>query len=77
MPGDAVYVWQSGRGLLAKARATTVASEVTSTTVVPWPDPERYRYTFGLEVVEELDEPIADRFKNYRSVEFGLRIGKR
>jgi hypothetical protein len=73
MPSDLVYVWLSGKGLLAKARATTSADEVRSTTAVPWPEPERYRYTFGLKVLVEFDEPIPDRFKDHRSIEFGLR----
>jgi hypothetical protein len=53
--------------------ATTAATEVTSTRAVPWPDPHRYVYTFGIEVLAEFDEPIGDRFRDRRSIEFGVR----
>lgn len=72
-PGDDVYVWQSAKGLLAKAVATTAARAVTTLAAVPWPDPERYSYTFGLDVVVELARPVADRFRDHRSVRFGIR----
>jgi hypothetical protein len=46
---------------------------VTPTRAVPWPDPHRYAYTFGIEVIAEFDEPIGDRFRDRRSIEFGVR----
>jgi hypothetical protein len=70
--GDAIYVWQSGKGLIAKATARSSAREATLAEV-PWPDPGRYSYIFDIDVVGELPEPVADRFKEYRSIRFGLR----
>jgi hypothetical protein len=72
-PGDDMFVWQSGAGLIARARVLTSAREVTDAGSVPWPDPQRYSYTFGIEVLEEFEEPIGDRFKDHRSIRFGIR----
>jgi hypothetical protein len=72
-PGDELFVWQSGAGLIARARILTAAREVTDPGSVPWPEPQRYSYTFGIEVQQELDEPIGDRFKDHRSIQFGTR----
>jgi hypothetical protein len=71
-PGDVVYVWQSGRGLLAKAEAKSAARQ-PRIDEVPWPDPARYSYIFDIDVLAELRNPIADRFKEHRSVRFGIR----
>lgn len=72
-PGDDVFVWQSGAGLIARARILSSARAVSDIGEVPWPQPERYSYTFGIEVQEELEEPIGDRFKDHRSIRFGIR----
>jgi hypothetical protein len=73
-PGDELFVWQSGLGLIAEARVATPSRAVTNIGEVPWPDPERYSFVFGIDVQREIIEPIADRFKDQRSVRFGIRI---
>lgn len=57
--GDDVLLWMSKAGWLVHCRATTRAREPRSLAEVPWPDPERYRYIFGIEVVSEPTVPIA------------------
>lgn len=56
--GDDVFFWLSGAGWLAHGRATTAAREPRNTAEVPWPNPTRYRYIFGLDVVSEPATPI-------------------
>jgi hypothetical protein len=70
---DDLFVWQSGDGLIAQARIESPARPVTDVGVVPWPDPQRYTYVFDISVVRELAEPIGDRFREHRSVRFGIR----
>jgi hypothetical protein len=72
-PGDDLFVWQSGAGLIARARIVTTARAVSNIGEVPWPNPQRYSYTFGIDVQQELSQPIGDRFKDYRSIRFGIR----
>lgn len=72
-PGDDLFVWQSGAGLIAHARIVTPARPVADPGGVPWPQPERYSYTFGITVELELDHAIGDRFKDHRSIQFGIR----
>ncbi len=72
-PGDDLFVWQSGAGLIAHARIVTPARAVTDPGELPWPEPQRYSYTFGISVQQELDEAIGDRFKDHRSIQFGIR----
>jgi putative restriction endonuclease len=57
--GDALFLWKSGEGWLAHCRATTDARAPRDITEVPWLDPQRYRYLFGIEVLREPPVPIA------------------
>jgi hypothetical protein len=72
-PGDELFVWQSGAGLRAYASIESEARAVTDVGTVPWPQPERYTYLFDIAVARELGEPIGDRFKDHRSLRFGIR----
>lgn len=72
-PGDELFVWQSGAGLLAHAQIENAANAVTDSSSIPWPDPARYSFTFQIAVDLELAEPASDRFKDHRSVRFGIR----
>jgi hypothetical protein len=56
--GDSLYIWQSKAGWLAECRATTNAYAPQTTTEVPWPEPDRYRYLFGIDVVVENADPV-------------------
>jgi hypothetical protein len=71
--GDELFVWRGGAGLIARASIVTAGRPVTSVSEVPWPDPQRYSFIFGIDVEEELLRPGADRFKDHRSVKFGIR----
>ena len=71
--GDELFVWQSGAGLLAQASVESAARPVTDRGVVPWPQPERYTYLFDIALTRELESPIGDRFKDHRSIRFGIR----
>ncbi len=57
--GDDLFLWKSGAGWLAHCRATTDAWSPRDVTEVPWPEPERYRYLFRMDVVAEPPAPIA------------------
>jgi hypothetical protein len=57
--GDDLFLWKSGEGWLAHCRATTDAYAPKDVTEVPWPEPGRYRYLFGIEVLREPPMPIA------------------
>ncbi len=59
--GDDLFLWKSGEGWLAHCRATTDARRPRDVTEVPWPEPQRYRYLFGIEVLSEPPVPIAMR----------------
>jgi HNH endonuclease len=59
--GDDLFLWKSGEGWLAHCRATTDASAPHGVPEVPWPEPQRYRYLFGIEIVSEPPGPIAMR----------------
>ena len=59
--GDDLFLWKSGEGWLAHCRATTDAWAPRGVSEVPWPEPERYRYLFGIEVLSEPPVPIAMR----------------
>ncbi len=72
-PGDELFVWKSGAGLIARARILSSARRVTSLGEVPWPQPERYTYTLAISVQDELDDAASDRFKDHRSIRFGIR----
>lgn len=72
-PGDELFVWQSGAGLVAHASIVTAARAVTTIGEVPWPEPQRYSYTFGIDVDQELQRAVGDRFNDHRSVRFGIR----
>jgi hypothetical protein len=74
-PGDVVFIWLSGAGLLAAVRVLGPAVEVVSPARVPWPEPARYRYTFPIEVIAEVapEAAVPDRFPNNRSERFGIR----
>lgn len=56
--GDDLFLWQSGDGWLAHCRATTDAWAPRDATEVPWPEPERYRYLFRIDVLREPSSPI-------------------
>jgi hypothetical protein len=71
--GDELFVWRSGAGLIARARITSAARAVTNPGEVPWPEPQRYTFTFGIEVEQELESPVGDHFKDHLSVRFGIR----
>lgn len=62
--GDRLFVWAAGQsgGLIACAWITGTARPVRSTSDVPWPEPERYGFTFPVELVAELDDPFSDEF---------------
>lgn len=57
--GDDLFLWKSGEGWLARCRATTDARAPRDVTEVPWPEPTRYRYLFGIEVLSEPSTPIS------------------
>jgi putative restriction endonuclease len=57
--GDDLFLWKSGEGWLAHCRATTDAWAPRGVNEVPWPEPERYRYLFGIELLSEPPVPIA------------------
>lgn len=58
--GDDLFLWKSGAGRwLAHCRATTDAWAPRGVTEAPWPDPQRYRYLFGMDVLSEPTTPIA------------------
>jgi hypothetical protein len=59
--GDDLFLWKSGEGWLAHCRATTDAWAPRDVTEVPWPQPERYRYLFRIDVLREPALPIAMR----------------
>lgn len=71
--GDSLYVWQSGTGVIARARVTGRPFEFTSSRPAPWPQPETYVYGIPIEVDEELAEPAGDAFDGYRSQRFGVQ----
>lgn len=56
--GDDLFLWKSGEGWLVHCRATTDAWAPRGVTEVPWPEPDRYRYLFGIEVLSEPPVPI-------------------
>lgn len=72
-PGDELFVWQAGAGLIARAEIRSAAREVLDPASVPWPEPQRYSYTFEIDVQQELNQPVTDRFKDHRSTRFGIR----
>ena len=74
--GDRLCVWAAGPqgGLIASARITGAARPVRSTSEVPWPEPERYGFTFPIEVVSELQDPFGDDFDEGKG---GNRTSKR
>lgn len=57
--GDDLFLWKSGEGWLAHCRATTDAWAPRDVTEVPWPEPQRYQYLFGVDVLSEPGSPIA------------------
>ncbi len=57
--GDDLFLWKSGEGWLAHCRATTDAWAPRGVNEVPWPEPQRYRYLFGIDVLTEPAVPIA------------------
>ncbi len=59
--GDDLFLWKSGQGWLAHCRATMDARPPRDVAEVPWPEPERYRYLFGIEVLSEPPVPIGMR----------------
>jgi hypothetical protein len=74
--GDPIFIWRSGRasaggGLFARAEATGRATPARNP---PWPDGDRYSYTFPINVTAEIDVPVGDNFPgNKTSVRFGLQ----
>jgi hypothetical protein len=67
-PGDAIYVWRGGSGLIARLRATDSARPAFN---VPWPDPSSYSFVIPMEVEEELERAVPDSFPGNRK---GLRF---
>src|SRR5690242_21157344 len=57
--GDDLFLWKSGEGWLAHCLATTDARAPRDVTQVPWPEPARYRYLFGIDGVAEPSTPLA------------------
>jgi hypothetical protein len=57
--GDDLFLWKSGEGWPAHSRATTDACAPRDVNEVPWPDPQRYRYLFGIDVLSEPPSPVA------------------
>ena len=51
--GDDLFIWWAQHGWLAHCRARTHARAVMGVEEVPWPEPERYKYLFEIEVVRE------------------------
>lgn len=57
--GDDLFLWKSSEGWLAHCRATTDAYAPRGVNEVPWPEPQRYRYLFGIDVLREPPVPVA------------------
>ena len=72
-PGDRLFVWQSGAGLIAMATLAGEPFEFLSEAEVPWPSPESYHYGIPIADIHELPEPIADPFDEYVSRRFGVQ----
>lgn len=71
--GDLLFIWRSKEGLFAVAEFMAPAHQVESTSVVPWPSPERYINTFRIRPIRELAVPLGDVFEDHRSLVFGVR----
>lgn len=55
--GDELFMWRSKGGLFAYCVVTGDA-EPAATSYVPWPNADKYKYVWPIEVVEELPEPL-------------------
>jgi putative restriction endonuclease len=55
--GDELFMWRSKAGLFAYCVVTGNA-EPAATSYVPWPNPDKYKYVWPIDVVEELPEPL-------------------
>ncbi len=62
--GDLVVIWEANRGLRAVVKAVSLAQRPRTLDEYPWPDPHLYVHLFPIEVLVELDEPVADDFDN-------------
>ena len=56
--GDDLFLRKSGEGWLAHCRASTHAWAPRGVNEVPWPEPQRYRYLFGIDVLSEPPTPV-------------------
>lgn len=60
--GDTLFVWWSQHGLIARAQVVQDSRAVTSPDEVPWPNPNRYKYIFRIEVTHDLDDHLDIRW---------------
>lgn len=78
--GDLIFVWLSKNprrrtdpsGLAAVVEVLGGLKSAASGAHIPWPDPKDYAGSFPIRVVEELAEPVGDRFEDQVSVHFGI-----
>jgi hypothetical protein len=55
-------IWEINQGLRAIVKAVSLSQRPRTPDEFPWPDPHLYVYLFPIEVLVELDEPVADDF---------------
>lgn len=61
--GDDVFVWLAPRGLIAWTRALESARPPSDTAQLPWPEPEKYKLVWSIEVVDDrVDDPVSTRW---------------
>ena len=53
--GDEFFLWQSGKGWLARCVVTSDAMVPTPSNPAPWDDGLEYKWIFGIRVIKELD----------------------
>lgn len=56
--GDELFIWQAGAGWLARCKVLSPARAPLGHEEVPWPEPQRYRYIFDIEVLHEARRPV-------------------
>ncbi len=63
-----MFMWLAQRGLFAYCIITGDAEPVTDESYVPWPNREKYRYVWPIEIVTELPEPLRIRWSELDSI---------
>jgi hypothetical protein len=61
--GDVLFVWWARHGLIARARILEDSRGPRSVAEIPWPDPQRYKYLFAIEVTDEVTRPLTISWK--------------